>query len=136
MDIKNFWKEHKVFIVGLIAAVGTAAYEIITKGSDFSWWAIAWSAFIGGISFAGKNLRGQWASIFTTLGTTTYAFYMLHNSPEGLTSEQVIKDLIFPAFLAIIGVFNTSPPKMREYEHTPTIVEAKNEAAVIKEEKK
>lgn len=136
MNIQLFWKEHKVFIVGLLYAIFMSAYEVISKGDNFSWWVIGWSVFVAGTTFAGKNVRGQWASIFATIGTSTYAFFTLHNSPEGLTLQMFVRDLVFPMLIQTLGVFNIGPSKPREYENSSPIVEAKLEANEMKEEKK
>lgn len=134
-NLQQFWNTNKVFIIGLLMAVSTSVYEIVSKGSDFNWWVIGWSTFVAALTYAGKNLRGQWASIATTVATTVAAFYTLHNTAEGVDIKTIITNLLLPFLIQVLGVLYTTPPKLREYEHTAPIVSAKEEAKVIKDEK-
>ena len=120
--MKPFWDKHKVFIVGLLSAVALALNELMTSG-EVSAKILAYAGFIAALSYLSKNLRGQWATI-TGIVLTALATYIEQERMGTVTWRQIILQATI-ALLAAIA----PPPKSIEYEKSPTIVQAKEEAA-------
>ncbi len=120
--MKQTWfKKNQVFIAGLLMAVLSTGLELLTAGNgEFSWGIVGWGMFISGLTWAGKNLRGQAASVVTIALMTATNFQTM--KLEG-NIKWII--LLFQAAIALIAVFWTSPPKSRGYEHTDVIEKAK-----------
>ena len=125
---QTFFNQYKVLIIGFLMAIGSSAMELIDNGSNASPWIIGWSLFIAALTWAGRNLRGQWASISGIVLTTVIAFYNLHDSATGMNFKIFVHDLAFPLLSALVTVLWTSPAKSRAYESSRTIMTAKREA--------
>lgn len=136
MKTSSFFQRNKVFIIGLLVAALSSAYELISTNGHPSVWIIGWSVAISVLTYVAKNLRGQSASILSTIGMGAASFFQLHGQPDGLTMQQIMTALVLPMTIQILGLFNTSPPKPLEYEKSPTIVAAKEEAKVLVDKEK
>lgn len=134
--ILTWLNKNKVFLFGLAQFLFASLNEIFS-GTDATYtpWILGYSGVIAILTYLGRNLRGQWASICSAVLPTVYVIGSLHNDHVPLTLAIVSTKILFPLFGAIVGIFFTSPPKDREYEHTAVIVEAKAEAAATKQEK-
>lgn len=129
MQKQNFLEKNKVLIIGFLIAALSAIVPYVQLG-DVPLPNILWAVFIAGLSWGARNLRGQWATILGTIITSITQAGATELKP-GI--QWVLLGL--NAGIAVLSVFS-SPPKSREYEHSPTIVEAKSEAKAIIEEKK
>lgn len=135
--MKDFLNENKVWIAGLVQFILTALTELtVDPNGHYNVYIIVYSAVIAALTYAGRNLRGQWASISMAILSTTMVFGSLHDTQTAITYQIVMIRMVMPLALAILGIFFTSPPKSREYEHSEPIVAAKEEAAVMKQAKK
>lgn len=125
----NFWQKNKVFIGGVIVAMALAAQEIVTKGGDFSNKVVLYAAFLAGLSWAAKNLRGQAATLSGVL-VTAFSTFMTMQEQGNIKWSQILIQAGIAAALA----FFSSPPKSLEYENSTPIVKAKKEAAAAVKE--
>lgn len=132
----SFFQRNKVFIIGLLVATLSSVYELVSTDGHPSVWIIGWSMAIAALTYAAKNLRGQSASILSTIGMGAASFFQLHGQPDGLTMQQIMTALVLPMTIQILGLFNSSPPKPLEYEKSPTIVAAKQEAKELTDKEK
>lgn len=134
---KIWLNTNKVFLFGLAQFVFTSLNEIFTStDSAYSAWIVGYSAVIAVCTYLGRNLRGQWASIFSAVLPTIYVVGSLHDQHAHITLGIIATKIVFPLFGAVVGIFYTSPPKDRGYEKTEAIVEAKVEGKAITEAKK
>jgi hypothetical protein len=124
----SFLDKYKVFLTGLLMAVLTSAYELFSTSGNPSLWVLGWSVGIAVLSYLANNLRGQVASILSIVLATSVAFFQNHGTGEDLNLREVATKEILPMLIAILGLFYTSPPKSRGYEHSAPIREAKREA--------
>lgn len=133
----DFLNKNKVFIFGLIQFVLTTIVELTSDEKGiYSTYIIAYSAVVAALTYLGRNLRGQWASISGAVLSSVMVFGGLHDSQIPITFQIIATRVIMPLTIAILGIFFTSPPKSREYEHTEPIVAAKAEAAAKEKAKK
>lgn len=133
----NWLNKHKVWIAGMIQFILTSLVELTShETGDYSTYIIAYSAAVAALTYAGRNLRGQWASISGALLSSVMVFGGLHDSNIPLTFQVIAVRIVMPLSIAVMGIFFTSPPKSREYEHSQPIVEAKAEAKQIMDIKK
>lgn len=126
----TFWRKNKVFITGLATFVLTSVVELLTA-SPVDYLLIGYTAVLAAASYVGRNLRGQWVSIYgIVLPILATVLNNLYNHEE-VSIEMIIR-------MAIIQyvAFASGPPKPREYEHTATISIANKQAANLQEMKK
>lgn len=122
----NFWQTHKVFIVGLIQFILTSLTELFMNDTGgYSTYIIIYSAVIAALTYLGKNLRGQWASIISAVTSSVMVFGGLHDSNLPITFQIIATRMLLPLSLAILGIFYTSPPKSTAYEQQQSIMDAK-----------
>lgn len=133
--MNNFFQKNKVFIIGLFIALLSSIYEL-SSTSNPSPWILGWSAVIAVLTYFANNVRGQAASIFSTILSSSILFFQAHGQPDGLSMKEVMTTAVLPLSIQILGLFYTSPTKPREYEQSPTVVQAKQEASDIVQEKK
>ena len=118
----------KVFWMGLIQLLITTVAELfLTNSNDATPWVISFSVVIAVLSYFGRNVRGQWASIISIIVSALVNFFNLHHSMENITRQEIIGQLL-SLLSAIMGIFFTSPVKSLAYEHQPQIEQATKQA--------
>lgn len=135
--MKDFLSKNKVFIVGLLQFVLTTLTELFADPHGlYSAYIIGYSLVVAILTYIGRNVRGQWASISSAVLSSVVVFGALHDQHMPITMAIIVTRIIFPLALAIVGIFYTSPPKSIEYEHSTPIVQAKAQARAMEEAKK
>lgn len=137
-NLKEFLNKNKVFLAGLLQFVLTSLMELFDAGGteSYSPWIVGYSAGIAILTYLGRNLRGQWASISMSLLSSLMVYGGLNDTNVPITTQIIVTRIVLPLGLAILGIFFTSPAKNREYEHSEPIVQAKAEAKVVADAKK
>jgi hypothetical protein len=127
---QTFWQKNHVFIMGCITALLTALAPLVLNTTLPEWQAIIIAASIGVGSYVGNESRGKGWTIGTQIssGLLGLAAGMQQGSLE-------IWQLGFFVLLAFIGI-PIPGQKPATYEKTPTIQQAKDEAAFIKSTEK
>lgn len=123
--MKNWFNKYKVLIVGLLISLFQPINDIIQTGSMPSAHVLVIAAIGGVISWMALNLRGQWVSIAGILQLAMNK-YISMDSGNQINWGMIIFQVII-ALLALVA----PPAKSRGYEHTETIVEAKEEGKQI-----
>jgi hypothetical protein len=125
---QNFFQKNKVVISGAVLATTLAIMEL-SKAGEASTKALIFAGAIALTAFLARNLRGQWSTIATMLGTSVATYVSMEQ-----TGNVSWLQLVGQAIVLFLGA--TAPPaKDREYEHSTPILEAKEEAAAMKEKK-
>jgi hypothetical protein len=115
----------KVFIIGLIQFLLTTIVELMTTHqNDASPYVIGYSALIAILTYFGRNLRGQAASVVTAIASSLVSYFNLHSTP-GAVDFRELSIQVMNLAATIIGIFSTSPVKSIGYEHTDVIMRAK-----------
>lgn len=125
MNIKTFFNNNKVLIIGLASAIALAVSELV-KGGEASIKMLVFSGLIAAASYLGRNLRGQWASIVGLVGNALAA-YLTQEQNGSVSYAQLILQFVV-SLLAVIA----APAKSIGYEKTPVIENAKEEGKEIK----
>jgi hypothetical protein len=123
--MKAWFNKYKVIIFGLLAAIALPINDLITQGG-VSTKAIVFAGVTAALTFAARNLRGQWATIAGLLGTTA-TYYLTMDTSGNVDWSKIIMFFIVQ-ILAIVA----PPAKSVGYERTDTIMEAKQEGEEIK----
>jgi hypothetical protein len=119
------WTANKVFILGLVGAVGMVLEQYMNEANpDYK--VIGFAAAIAAISYLAKSLRGQWVSVLGVLGTSLSTVATAVESGNKVSWFQIIVSTI----LAIVSAVSPAG-KSLSYETSPVVTEAKKEAAVI-----
>jgi hypothetical protein len=134
--MKNWLNQNKVFLIGLLQLLITTGIEVFDGTGTHSTFLIAYSFSVAVLTYFANNLRGQWASIITTVLNSVVVVGSLHDSQTPLTREVILLQVVLPFTFNLVGLFNTSPAKSRNYEHSQPIVDAKLQAKEITEAKK
>lgn len=116
--IITWLNKNKVLLIGLLAAVALPINDLLTQGQT-SKKVLVFAGVTALLSFAARNLRGQWATIAGLIGTTV-TYYLTMDNTGNIEWSKIIMFFIVQA-LAIVA----PPAKNRDYEHADTIVEAK-----------
>lgn len=124
MTFQDWFTKNKVLIIGLLSAIALPIYDLISKG-ETSTKVIVMAGAVALTSYLSRNLRGQWQSIATIVGTVL-ATYIAQEQAGAVSWAQ----LIMQAIVLYLGA-SASPAKSVGYEKTPIIVEAKKEGDTI-----
>lgn len=124
MTFQEWFTKNKVLVIGLLSAIALPIYDLISKG-ETSTKVIIMSASVALTSYLARNLRGQWQTIFTIIGTVL-ATYIAQDQ----TGTVSIAQLIMQAIVLYLGA-SASPAKSIGYEKAPVIEAAKKEGDVI-----
>lgn len=121
MTFSEWFKKNKVLVIGLASAVALPIYDLISKG-ETSTKVIVMAAAVALTSYLSRNLRGQWQTITSIVGTVlaTYIVQEQSGNPIGWTQ------LILQGIILFLGA-SAAPAKSVGYEHTAIIMEAKKE---------
>ena len=129
--ILTWLNANKVLLVGLAQFVYTSINEIFSNAdAEYTPWIIAYSALIAICTYLGRNLRGQWASVFGSIIPTLYVIDSLHTTHTPITFEIITIKILFPLGGALMAIFWSTPPKSRAYENQPAVMEAKVQAQI------
>lgn len=117
----NWFQTNKVLLFGLLAAVAMAVQQFMTPPVDYM--VLFLAVIVGAIGFLAKNLRGQWATILTSLIPSIGVVFT-----QAQNHTPISLQLFFTSVaIAVAGVF-APPAKSEAYEQSPTIVQAKKQA--------
>lgn len=116
--MKEFFLKHKVFILGLLAAVAVVLQEFIGHPEP-SWKVIGFAAFMAVLAFIAKEWRGQGLSIVGIVGNLAGVFVTIQQTGNFTWSQFAVQ-----AILAIIATAAPNP-KSVGYEQSQTIQDAK-----------
>ena len=128
--IIDFFAKNKVFITGLLAAIVVVLQQFVMEPS-VDWKTVGLAALIAALSYIANLWRGQGVTILGIIGTLSYVF--VQNLTSGVALDW--SKIILMAVVAIISAV-APPPKSLNYEKSAVITQAKDQAAVITEEKK
>lgn len=129
--MKQFINKYKVFLTGLLMAVLSSVYELISTNLHPSYWILGWSVSLAALTYFANNLRGQAASIFTIVLSTAIMFFQAHTEGNDLSFKEIALTVLLPLGIKVLGLFYTTPPKLRGYEHSEIIETAKQEGKEI-----
>jgi hypothetical protein len=118
--ITDFLLKYKVFLLGLLGAIGVSLQELLTTNAgtvDFKVYGFALLMAI--LSYFANQWRGQGVTILGVLGTLSGVFVSMQQV-GGFTWSQFIV-LSLAAILSAVA----SPAKPATYENNKTIVDAK-----------
>lgn len=124
MTFTDWFTKNKVLIIGLASAIALPVYELISKG-DTSSKIIITAVAVALTSYLARNLRGQWQTIASIVGTVL-ATYIVQDQTGNVSVAQLIMQFI----ILFLGA-SSAPAKSIGYEHTPVIMEAKKEGESI-----
>lgn len=99
--LEAFLEGNKVFILGLLGAIGTAISAFI--GTTINYEVLALAALIGGLSYASKTLSGKLGSLIGLLGasaTTVYTSVLNHGA---VSWQQLILTLAVGTIAVVSG---------------------------------
>jgi hypothetical protein len=125
--ITDFLLKYKVFLLGLLGAIGVSLQELLTTNAgtvDFKVYGFALLMAI--LSYVANQWRGQGVTILGVLGTLSGVFVSMQQV-GGFTWSQFIV-LSLAAILSAVA----SPAKPATYENNKTIVDAKKVPADTK----
>lgn len=120
----NWFQTNKVLIFGLVAAVAMAVQQFATPPVDKL--VLALAVVIAAIGFLAKSLRGQWATILTSLIPSLGVVFTEAQSHVHISLQMFFTSVV----IAVSGVF-LPPAKSEAYEQSPTITAAKQQAKQI-----
>lgn len=127
--MKDFLIKNKVFLLGLAAAIAVVVQQFLGT-PEINWKVVGFAAGMAALSYVANQWRGQGVSILGIVGTLAGTFVSIHNTGNFTWNQFILASVA--ALLAAVA----PPPKQKEYEKSPTIVEAKKEGEVIKEVEK
>lgn len=121
-----FLHKNKVIIIGLLSAVALPVYDLINKG-ETSVKVLVMAGAVALTSYVARNMRGQWATIASSVGTMLATYLTQSETGQPVTWVQ----LIGQGILLILGA-SAPPIKSIGYEQTKVIsqAEAAGEKAV------
>lgn len=105
--VLQYIKTNSVFVVGALLALLTSIYEVSSTGGNPSWWIMGWSGSIAVLTYLGKNLTGQAASIIAVIVSTAVVFFEAHGNPAGLSIKEIGYGVLLPLAIKILGIFYT-----------------------------
>lgn len=129
MQKENFLQRNKVFLLGLAASLTVILQQFLAT-PEVNWRAVGIATGIGILSYVANEWRGQGITILGVVSTLAGTFVSIHN-----TGNFTWNQFLLAAGVAILAA-TAPPPKLKEYENSAPIVEAKKEAVEIKELKK
>lgn len=129
MEKQTFIERNKVFLIGLAASLAVILQQFLAT-PEVNWRAVGIAAGIGILSYVANEWRGQGITILGVISTLAGTFVSIHN-----TGNFSWNQFLLAAGVALLSAV-APPPKLKEYENSAPIVEAKKEAVEIKELKK
>ena len=115
-----FWNTNKVFILGLLSAVGLSLNEMLTANTgNMNLKVYGFAALMAALSFIANKWRGQGVTITGIVGILSAVFVQMHT-----TGNFTFPQFIIYSALAIMAAV-APPPKSIAYENAPNIVAAK-----------
>lgn len=123
--MKEFLNKNKVFITGLLAAILVVLQQYVGQ-PEVSFKVVGYAVFVAAVSYLARNLRGQWQTIVTAVGTLVSTFVTMQQAGEVSWNQ-----IILQAMILLIGIA-TGPVKLQDYEKDKTIVKAKNDPTIVK----
>lgn len=127
--MKDFILKNKVFLLGLAGAIAVVIQQFLGT-PEINWKVVGFAAGMAALSYVANQWRGQGVTILGIIGTLAGTFVAIHNTGNFTWNQFILSSVA--ALLAAVA----PPPKQKEYEKSPTIVEAKKEGEVIKEVQK
>lgn len=125
---QTFWQKNQVFLTGIASALTLALTQFISKPEgEIDWKVIGIAALIGIASYVGNEWRGKGVTVTGFIGVVAYTFYSVYATGTFSWNQFILSCVI--GFLALVA----PPPKPATYEQSPTIQQAKDEAATIKQ---
>jgi hypothetical protein len=121
-----FWNLNKVFLLGLISAIGLSLNEALTAnaaGMDLKVYAFA--ILMAALSYIANKWRGQGVTILGIVGTLSGVFVQMHQTGNFTWTQFVAFSVA--AMLAAVA----PPPKSIAYESDPNIVAAKEAEPIV-----
>lgn len=122
--MKEFFDKYKVLIIGLLSAIALPVYELIKNG-ETSTKVLVMSGAVALTSYLARNLRGQWATIASAVGTMLATYIIQDQTGQPISWAQIIMQ-----GLVLLLAASAPPPKSRGYENTAIIMEAKKEGEI------
>lgn len=123
-EITGFWNKNKVFILGLLGAIGLALQQFIDK-PQLDYKVLAFALFMAVLSYFASQWRGQGLSITGIIGTVANTAYIMLNNNTFSWSQLLIQCVV------LIIAMASPDPKSRGYENTEVIKAAKAEGERI-----
>lgn len=117
--------KNKVFLLGLAGAITVVLQQFLGQ-PEVDWKVVGYAGFMAALSYIANAWRGQGTSILGIVGTLAGTFVAIQTTGTFTWNQFIISSVA--AILAAVA----PPPKLKEYEETAPIVEAKKEAEEIK----
>lgn len=124
--MQQFLDKNKVFLLGLAAAITVVLQQFLGQ-PEVDWKVVGYAAFMAVLSYIANAWRGQGTTILGILGTLAGTFVAIQQTGSFTWNQFIISSVA--AILAAVA----PPPKLKEYEESEPIKEAKKEAEEIKE---
>ena len=130
--IQAFFVKYKVFLSGLAGAIALSINQLLsTTGHSEDLKIYLYAALMALLSYIATQWRGQGMSIIGVIGTLCGVFVNMYG-----TSTFTWTQFGLYATVAILALVSP-PPKSLSYEHSPTIVAAKEiPAPTVKDDTK
>lgn len=125
IEITGFWNKHKVFILGLLAAISVALQQFVGTDAAADYKVVGFAVFMAVLSYLASKWRGQGVSITGIIGMLAAAFIT-----EWQTGKFSWSQFAIQAIVALIAAASADP-KSRGYESAPAIQEAKKQGEDI-----
>jgi uncharacterized membrane protein YhhN len=116
--MKQFFSKNKVLLFGLLSAVIIPLHELYAHG-QVSIKVAVFAVFTAGLTWAARNLRGQWATIAGLLGTAV-STYITMDQNGSISWPQLILQFVIAVLAAV-----APPAKSLGYEKSDVIESAK-----------
>ena len=120
----NFWNKNKVFILGLLGAIGIVLQDYLNT-SSLDWKAVGVAVLMAILSYVAKEWRGQGMTIIGIIGVAANVIVSLQ-----VTGTLTLQNAILSLVVALITA-SAPDPKSRGYEQTAAIKDAKAEGEAI-----
>ena len=125
--VQTFWQKNQVFISGIAGALVLALQQFVMRPEAATdWKAIGLAALLAIAGYVGNEFRGKGVSIAGFIGIVATTFGTIQSTGSFTWSQFGFACVV--GFLAVVA----APPKPASYEQSPTIQQAKTEAADIK----
>lgn len=125
MAFSDWFTKNKVLIIGLLSAIALPVYDLVSKGVT-STMDIAMAGAVALTAYLSRNLRGQWQTIATAVGTVLATYLTQQSTGHPISGFQLVMQFI----VLFLGA-SAAPAKSIGYEKTSVIMEAKKEGETI-----
>lgn len=99
--LEAFLEGNKVFILGLLGAVGTAIAAFI--GTTINYEVLGLAALIGALSYAAKTLTGKISSLIGLVGSSVATIYTAVLNHGAVSWQQLILTLLVGTIAVVSG---------------------------------